>query len=318
MKGTNIIFFAAVIALASCQQESDAPVGKGVELTIHASVASPETDTRTTYVYNVGTQAGTIATSWEATEKITVVSIGDAGITAVDEFTSTGAAGRAKAEFSGTWGGNPGDRVICLYPAITTTAGAARYSKVTVSSTSIEVSFPAHSPSRDISTIRDYDLMTGDVDISGGTAYVVMKRKIAVLRLGISGAYPWDGDYGYYIAQLGVSAMTPSSTSKLFVTHGTISTLKSAYTGDIVPDAYQSTNRNSITQQSEEGTFYYYVPLLADGTLESGDKIEIAYGVKERSGMGGWKTYNDRSKTKILDSSLTFSPGYVYAITSEL
>jgi len=317
MKKISLLAIMAMAVLSACQKESDAPVSRGVELTISASVASPETDTKTTYAYSAGTQAGTITTSWEATEKITVVSIGDAGITAVDEFTSTGTAGRAKAEFSGTWTGNSGDKVICLYPAISTAAGTARYSGVTVSSTSIEVNFPAHSPSTDISTIKDYDLMIGDVSISGGTAYVEMQRKIAVLRLGISGASTYEyGVYGRYIQKIGISVINSSSMPKVFASHGAISVTKASYSGNIVPDSYYAANRNEVTQNND-GWFYYYIPLLANDSMYSGDTFTICFTDKEYSGSK-WYSPADKTKNTTLTETYTFSPGYIYAINAEL
>lgn len=310
----------ALAALTACQKESDViSASKGVELTISASVASPA-DTRTTYTYTPGTQAGTIDVAWEATEYLTVVSIGESGITAVDEFVSTGDAGRTKAEFTGTWNGSAGDKVICLYPAITTTAGAARYSGVEAGSTSIGVNFPAHAPSTNISTIKDYDLMIGDVAISGTAASVTMERKISVLRLGISGAYYWDGDYGYKITEMGVSAMTSSNIAKLFVNSGTVAMTKSTYSGEIVPVSYQPTNRNTLSPaQYAEGVFDYYLPVIADGNLEAGDKLEIAYKYNVRySNQDPWESNITGTKTSTIASTLTFAPGYVYAINAEL
>lgn len=60
--------------------------------------------------------------SWDATETISVVTLGaetDGTIVAIDEFTSTGEAGRTKAEFTGTYtGGTSPAKVIVIYPAL--------------------------------------------------------------------------------------------------------------------------------------------------------------------------------------------------------
>lgn len=319
MKRTSIILALALAALVSCQKENTASPQKGVELTISAEVAAPA-GTKTTYSYTASSieQAGTISTAWEATEYITVVSIGASGITAVDEFSSTGAAGREKAEFTGTWNGNTGDKVICLYPALSTTAGAARYSGVTVGSTSIGVDFPAHAPSQDISTIKDYDLMTGDVVISGTAASVTMQRKISVIRLGVSGAYPFEsGVYARYLQKLGIAARSSGGDAKLFASSGTIAATTASWTGVIVPSAYYGINRNTITQLSEEGTFYYYIPVLVDGSLEAGDILSVCFTDKEYSGSMWYDPY-DQTKEKTIESTLDFSPGYVYAINTVL
>lgn len=312
----------ALAALTACQKDADViPSSKGVELTISASVASPA-DTRTTYSYTSGSQAGTIDVAWEATEYLTVVSIGESGITAVDEFVSTGDAGRTKAEFTGTWNGSAGDKVICLYPALTKGGaagpGAAIFSGVTVGSTSIGVNYAAHAPSQDISTIKDYDLMIGDVAISGTAASVSMQRKISVIRLGVSGAYPYEyGYYARYFTQLGIAARSSSGAPKLFASSGTVAATSSTWTGEIVPVAYYSNNWNNITQISKEGTVYHYIPVLTSGSLESGDVLSVCFTDKEYSGTE-WYDPWQQTKEKKLESGLTFDPGYVYAINAKL
>ena len=322
MKRIAILSAAALVMFVSCQKEGPVTSNKGVELTISALVAAPA-ETKTTYSYTpseIGL-AGTISTSWEATEYITVVSIGEAGITAVDEFCSTGAAGREKAEFTGTWTGNAGDKVICLYPAITNNGKAVaaanqRFSGVTVGSKSIAVNCPAHAVSQDISTIKTYDIMIGDVAITGTAASVNMQRMISVIRLGVSGALPYEyGVCGRYIQQLGIAARTSTGTAKLFASSGTIAATASKWTGEIVPDAFYSNNWNNITQISKEGTFYHYIPVLADGSLDAGDILTVCFTDKEYSGTQ-WYSPWKQSKDKTLVSALDFSPGYVYAINT--
>lgn len=325
MKRTSIILALALAALVSCQKENTASPQKGVELTISAEVAAPS-GTKTTYSYaesSIG-KAGTISTAWEVTEYITVVSIGASGITAVDEFTSTGETGRAKAEFTGTWNGNAGDKVICLYPALTNNGVAVasanqRFSGVTVGSTSISVNCPAHAPSQDISTIKNYDIMIGDVSISGTAASVTLQRKISVIRLGVSGADSYEGgDYARYIKQLGIAARTSGGTAKLFASHGVLTATGSTWTGEVIPDSYYGENRNSITPQlDEEGKFYHYIPVLANGTLEAGDVFTVFYREKEYTGTTWYGEVNGK-KEKSLESTLDFSPGYVYAINAAL
>ena len=99
----------------SCQT-STLEVKEGVPMTIQASVVTPP-ETKTIYEY---TDDKTLEGYWgfskdpSKKEAITVVSFAQSGITAVDRFVSIGEVGRKKAEFSGTWTGNEGDKVICL------------------------------------------------------------------------------------------------------------------------------------------------------------------------------------------------------------
>ena len=315
MKRISIIYAIALAALVSCRKENVEGQQKGVELTISAEVATP-VESKTTYTYtpSVTGKAGAIATVWEPAEKITVVSIGDAGITAVDEFISTGEAGRVKAEFTGIWNGNAQDKVICLYPAISTTAGAARYSGVAIGSSSIGVDYPTHKPSIEVNAIKDYDLMIGDVHISANSASVLLSRKISVIKLGVSGAYPYEsGVYARYIKQLGISAKASGGQYKLFVSHGAIAATKSTWTGEIVPDSYYGENRTTINQLTKEGVHCHYIPILTNGRLEAGDILTVYYRDKEYSGTTWYEEVNGK-KEKTLESALDFSPGYVYAI----
>lgn len=311
---------ASLVISVSCQKEAPVASDRGVNLTVSAEVAAP-VSTKISYEYSSGSKAGTISTSWEAKEYITLVSLGRDGITAVDEFCSTGEAGRETAEFTGTWTGNEGDKVICLYPALTNNGVAVaeadrRFSGVTQGAVSFNVNCPAHTPSQDISTIKNYDIMIGEVTISGTTAFVTLQRKISVIRLGISGAYPYEyGVYARYIQKLGIAARTAGGTAKVFASSGKIAATSSSWTGKIVPDAFYSENRNGITQLAKEGTYYYYIPVLVDGSLDAGDVISIYYTDKEYTGTQ-WYSPANWTKNKTIESALDFSPGYVYAITT--
>lgn len=301
----------AIVAISSCQKDLISE-NKGVELTISTSIASPALETKTINVHNTGTQAGTISTSWDATEKITVVSIGADGITAVDEFTSTGTKGREKADFSGTWTGNAGDKVICLYPAVSV---ASRYSGVTVGSTSIAINFASPVPNIDVDkAIKDYDIMIGDVNISGANASVTLQRQICVLRLSVHGDFypPMSGEQRYLTA-LGISAST-GTTPKLFAASASLDATKATYSGIPAHTSYWNGTKASISTLSSDAVTCYFIPILANGTLESGDTFTINYTTKERYGFFDTATDYPGTKSKVLSSQLTFEPGYVYAI----
>jgi len=314
MKKISVILLMAMMVFASCQKEST-PVNKGVEMKISARVAGPA-EVKASYEYISGTQAGTIATSWEATEKITVISIGEAGISAVDEFTSTGTAGREIAEFTGTWTGKEGDKVICISPAISTSAGASRFSGVAVNSASIGINFPTHSYTSDVNSIKDYDILIGDVNISGSKASVELVRQIAVLKLGFTGngtCYDY-WQWWEYRTQLGIAAFSSAYVAKLFATHGTLAATKASYTGSIVTDTYHPENRSGITYIQDNAVHHFYAPVLANGTLEAGDHLCI-YSYYNYEGE---KQKGNNSLDKTITSSLSISPGYVYALNFTL
>lgn len=184
---TNIVMTAcAAVLMSSCQKT---PVEKkaGVPMTIQASVSAP-VDTKTLYEYD--TESKTLEGFWNSEEAITVVSFDQGGITAVDTFTSTGEEGRSKAEFSGTWTGNAGDKVICLYPSVDSYAGNSIFDAVRVGSPTIYMRNLSTASGAlqhdDPSSISDVDLMLGEVLISGDVAHVYLEHQFAVFRIEVT------------------------------------------------------------------------------------------------------------------------------------
>ena len=299
--------------LCACSEEAEQIVSakKGVELTMSATIGKPA-ETRTTYTREtVG-----MTVDWEAEEKITLVSFDETGITAIDNFTSSGTAGREKAEFTGIWNGKAGDKVICLYPALSPTAETTLFANVTAGSTSINVNFPEHQLTTDISKIKNWDIMIGSVSISGGTAHVTLDKKTAVLEFVLSGGYPYDDGYGRYINAVGVSAYS-GTTPTLFAKTASLAVTKSTYTGDIVPATYYQDNyQQNLDPQLKADNVSYYFPVLADGTLNAGDEIKLFYYFTQRDGTSNpWDHMRNNYKIKSLTSSFTVTPGNIYKIT---
>ena len=151
----------AVVFLNSCQDSQIPEEKKGTPLTIHASIDTPQ-NTRT--AYDLTSTGMTI--SWNEEEAITVISFNENGITAVDKFFSTGEQGRKKADFSGTWTGNEGDQIICLYPDIERYTGISLFDNVEVGSPFIilrQVSIPLGPLEHENpSTLKDADVMVGE------------------------------------------------------------------------------------------------------------------------------------------------------------
>lgn len=310
--------FLCVAIFVSCSEDNE-PLNqiKGKTLTIEAKVNTPYT--RTSYVDDSGSSI--ISVDWEAEEKITVVSINESGITAVDEFTSTGAAGRTTALFSGEYNGNVGDKMVCLYPALSTAAGAARYSNVSVGSSAVTVNFPPHSFDKNVSSLKNWDVMIGEVAVSDGVMTVGLNRKICVLKLGISGSSPFSSGSYRYITELGIHASNSTGTPILFVQTGQIDMKKSSFNQNIVADSYYANTKTNILsgQQTSSGETYYYIPLLANGTLNAGDKLTINYTTRERWDFQLAETY-ENNKLHVVSSGkeLTFTPGKMYTMHANL
>lgn len=302
-------YFSIAIALfvfCACSNEVEqieSVKKNGVELTMFATI-NKGVETRTTY----SRETVGMSVDWEAEESITLVSFDDSGITAVDNFTSTGEAGREKAEFTGTWNGNAGDKVICLYPAISTGAGASMYS-ATVGDASIAFTYPAHSPFKNLKTLKKWDVMIGDVNINGTEASVSLARKIALLEFYFTGGYKDYPDY-FYIEQIGVSA-TSGSSPVLFVKQGSIAATKNTYTGDITPSSFQEPYYLTLDVLiTNSGTYYH--PVVADGTLLEGDVIHFNCYHVEKWGSFGMAERYENSTSKVLAAPFTITPGNVY------
>ena len=115
MKKFLVFAVIAAVAAVSCQK-NEIPAsdpGQGVPMKLIARIGDA---TKVTYEPD----GNVLKANWEATETISVVTLNGSGeLVAVDNFTSTGAAGRNKAEFTGTFtGGATPARVIVIYPAL--------------------------------------------------------------------------------------------------------------------------------------------------------------------------------------------------------
>lgn len=121
----KMILFAAMAAAAvvSCQK-SDLPSEKTETKGIPMSLTADFAETKLSYTPD----GNVLKSSWDATETISVLTFDGSGkLATVDNFTSTGVAGRTKAEFTGTFtGGASATNVIAVYPALVDN-GAGKY-----------------------------------------------------------------------------------------------------------------------------------------------------------------------------------------------
>ena len=306
MKKGIIFLFLSAITLFSCTKEDVPETVAGVKLSITTSLS--DTNTKTSYSQG-GTGLG-MTVDWEATESITVVSFNDSGITAVDEFTSSGEAGRQKAVFSGTWTGNADDKVICLYPSITTSAGSTLYQNVTVGQSQITFNYPAHGAFTDIALMKNWDAMIGEVSIDGGgDAHVSLSHQTAVIRLVLDGGYR-DSDGYDKVTELGLTAYS-GETPVLFADQGTLDVTKSTYTGIISPSSYQVDFRAALSPELRSSNVAYYYPVFANGTLHSGDMFKVNVRCTQRWGTSRadwWNTYIEKTLTE----DFSIEPGKIY------
>lgn len=288
-----VIIASALLAFSACNKESIPVQQTGIRLTINATVGAP---TKTAYEYD--TDGGTIDVSWNADETISVISFNDSGITAIDDFTSSGEQGRDKAEFSGTWTGNPGDRVICLYPALSTTPGSRLFGSVTVGDTSIPLNNLPSSLGTLVketpSSLANADVMVGDVVISESTASVNLVRQICVFRLTVTCATTaWEADYYERVSTVKIS-VDNGGTPVVVAIAGALAVTEDTYIGSFVPTAYGTVkytlndfyNSDLTTRNNETPTEVFYAPIFFDGDLEVGYTVNFLYGGRSKEGWG--------------------------------
>ncbi len=292
----------AAVLMSSCQK-TPAEKKAGVPMTIQASVVAP-TGTKSLYEYD--TENKTLEGFWNSEEAITVVSFGQGGITAVDTFTSTGEEGRSKAEFSGTWNGNAGDKVICLYPSVDTYAGNSIFDAVRVGSPTIYMRNLSTASGAlqhdDTGSISDVDLMLGEVTLSGDVASVNLEHQFAVFRIEVTlRNFPYEAPPGSPFDQarinsIRIKCIDPDDQDPdewgpygdpVFVRMSGIDVTTYSYTGvpfviERGPQDYyllDSGNNSDLTLMDEdvvEKTFF--VPVRFDKDLEAGYELCFQFG----------------------------------------
>ena len=292
----------AAVLMDSCQKTTP-EVKEGVPMTIQASGVAP-TGTKTLYEYD--TESKTLEGFWDSEESITVVSFDQGGITAVDTFTSTGEAFRKKAEFSGTWTGNEGDKVICLYPSVDTYAGNSIFDGVRLYSPTIYMRNLSTASGAlqhdDPSSISDVDLMLGEVKIEGDIAHVYLEHQFAVFRIEVTlRNFPYEAPPGSPFDQarinsIRIKCVDPDDQdpdewgvngAPVFVRFSGLDVTTGSYTG--TPSTIErgpqdfylldSGNNSDLTLMEEdvvEKTFF--VPVRFDKDLEAGYELCFQFG----------------------------------------
>ena len=338
---TNIVMMACAAVLMNSCQKMPAEKKEGIPMTIQASVIAPAT-TKTIYEYD--TESKTLEGFWKSEEAITVVSFGQGGITAVDTFTSTGEKGRSIAEFSGTWTGNEGDKVICLYPSVDTYAGTSIFDGVREGSPTIymrNLSTASGALKHDNpSSVSDVDLMLGEVTISGDVAHVTMEHQLAVFRIEVTlRNFPYEAPPGSPFDQARVNSIRikcvdPDSDEEeewgvngdpVFVRFSGIDVTTGSYTGKPFTiergplDYYllDSGNNSDLTLMEKnvvEKTFF--VPVRFDKDLEAGYELCLQFGGNyyddDEKGRYSVTVFPGCDMRKTITSKLSLENGRIY------
>ena len=318
----------AVVFLNSCQDSQIPEEKKGTPLTIHASIDTPQ-NTRTAYEL---TSTG-MTISWNEEEAITVISFDENGITAVDKFFSTGEQGRKKADFSGTWTGNEGDQIICLYPDIESYAGSSLFDDVYVGSQSIilkQLSIPLGPlKHEDPSTLKDADVMVGEVTIHGASASVNLKHQISIFEIEATCKNLGWSYRNEKINTIKISAKPnddeeDDDNDVVFARRGVLYVKTEEYTGNFIATEFGSldyylndSGHNSDFNMSDgEITQTFYAPVFFEGDLEEGYTLKFQFGgnayIDAKDARGQIDVYEVGDKAIKLTEKYPLERGKIY------
>lgn len=321
-----VLMASAIIAFSACNKEQLPDKPAGIPLTISATVGA---QTKTAYSYDP--ESKVMEVSWQEEESISVISFDESGITAIDNFTSTGEEGRDKADFTGTWTGNPGDRVICLYPALSTSAGSKLFGTVSEGDTSIPLNSLTSSVGKIVkdtpSSLAGADVMVGDVVISESTASVNLVRQICVFRLTVTcSTTAWYDDYYERVSTVKIS-VDNAGTPAVIATAGALAVTEDTYTGSFAATAYGTIKytlndfySSDLNTSGGPKTQVFYAPIFSDGDLEEGYTLHFHYGGRSREGWGAsWESVETFGggcvQNKNVTEKRTLEKGKIYGFT---
>jgi hypothetical protein len=317
---------SAFLVLSACNKEQIPDKPAGIPLTISATVG-PQTKT----AYNYDSESREMGVTWSADEAISVISFDASGITAIDNFTSTGEEGRNKAEFTGTWTGNPGDRVICLYPALSTSAGSKLFGTVSEGVTSIPLNSLTSSVGKIVkdtpSSLAGADVMVGDVVIAESTAHVELVRQICVFRLTVTcSTTAWNEDYYQRVSTVKIS-VDNAGTPAVIATAGALDVTTDTYTGLFAATAYGTIKytlndfySSDLNTSGGPKTQVFYAPIFSEGDLEEGYTLRFHYGGRSKEGWGAsWENVETFGGGCVQNKSVTekriLEKGKIYGFT---
>lgn len=299
----SIIIVAAIAALVSCTKETSNET-KSTPITITATIAA-DPDTKVTFTDDSGLKA-----SWGATETMSVISInGSSQATHIDNFTSTGAAGRTTAEFTGTITDDPSTtKYVCVYPAVSSS------SPYMLSDAQLPTTFAHWTINNkqvadgDLSHINAGAILTGFASFSGSTLNVEMQNRLSVLKFVVT--FP-DAAVGRDVSDLTMD------TSASFGHSGVGSIWTYAENLDLYYGGSGGSTRLRIYTYSTEG--YIKVPaskvltiygLFRPGSVSENDTWTI-YATASNSDILG-------TKTLTWSADKTLETGKLYTIETTL
>ncbi|MBO4427190.1 MAG: acetylxylan esterase [Bacteroidales bacterium] len=323
----RVLFIALLLAAACTVKETPATVQEGESASLSISIA--DLASKTAYTPD----AGALKCSWSAGDVVSVLSIKDGKVVAVDNFTTT--AGGRTATFQGRFTGAGSDSQICFYPSLSGGQKTGYFSEplpgskgaafgVQIGDDKIsyygldQVTF-SQPTNADASHIAWSDIMTGAADIAHPENAVSMTKHSDVLALSLSipdleadekvGALTVTLSNGAPFAQ--GTATLPLASSGLWTASTTTSSLELNY-GPYSFNLFRglSSGSHSLT------TYIPIIPLSGASSLQGDQARELSLYLRTDRGIyEATKTIPAHTGGEYL---YAFSGGKVDGITATL
>lgn len=292
------IFMAAamLLAMASCTNEvEEQTVAKKKTVTLTATLSNGD-ETRATYVDDNGLKA-----TWDATETITVLSL-DASNNIIhkDNLTSTGAAGRTSAEFTGTITEDANTKkYICYYPALGGVGNTVTVSSLPTPYLNWNFGNQNQDQDGDLTRLAQKSVYNGVATFEGSNMTVNLQAQLTVFKLALT--MP-DDAVGNTCSEVRITS------SRDIFAYGSwyyaYETTLGNSGGGYIPQAYVTLEtQKEITAGDKTVTAYILARMKSDG-VQAGDTWTISAAGK--------------SKTLTWKNDKVFEKGKMYTITTTL
>lgn len=270
MKKFSLLLALVAVAFTSCSKDDiNTDNNKFAEISLTASI-----DGLTRSTYTDGTDG--IKMTWDAEEKISIVKYEAEGkIVGVYNLSSTGAAGRENAVFTGTvdMSGSASYKYLAIYPAVdgsgTSWGNLGKFPSGSTTSepinqmnfaesigyTTFIISQFSKTPqdmSNPLGHLKQYDLMYGEVTMNGATANTTLTKYTSIFKFVLT--LPEQGENADVI-------------NTFTITAGNNNTY-------LYKNAYYRTDLDLFSSNNEQSTRLMY---LNDYTVPAGNRIVTLY-----------------------------------------
>ena len=298
MKKSIILLAVLSASLVSCSKTEETPeVKSGIPVSVNASF-SDLTKTSTVADGNV------LKSTWDAEESISIITLdalSKGKVVAIDNFTSSGAAGRSSANFSGTFtGGTNPVKVIAVYPALekvgdtyrtkenyalTSNAAGWRSSilqniKIGSDNVVTRPEFPFRQEGNgDCNHLKDFCVMVGKVDtkdLKRGKLSASLRHLMMVFKIQVNFANSYKGRHLEEVQIYAYDNAGVSPYQFLCQSSAHVDLDSSPFLGDNGFKADRYFRMPTSFKVPESGFVTFYIPCAPYDRLKAGSNWQIA------------------------------------------